>query len=625
MKKKPDYITIFATTLVVAPITLYFIVFIMDLFFNSPFIIFPLSLALTIAITIRYMKWAVANANLLRAERRTIDTEKLSPESPFLDFSKISPLIEDEGVGACLIFLISGLFWLTTYFFVVSMNPDEPLKFDYANCMAFLGFLWACLIYGWVGLWRTFLKELPARKRLFEIFDKKLTGRDQAVCEHCGARSVLINDYMQRSFWWKRGFPKKLLCPQCNARYDLAVDAPFTMAAVLAALMLASSLLIFSQNGANPFFIGFILFWCLYPAVALHELGHAVVGKLTGFRLLEIKIGSGAPVWKTRLFKLPIFFNKGGLSSYVRPLGGPVSGRRFKLFLMIFAGPATNLLTATALIWMYGPALLLENLQSSDLPLTPVFILANLIALFSIDDFKQMIGLLIQSDKKNPTVEDSRSFEEAFSRFLLWEEREEDALRAGLKDYPGAPYLLWCLAGSLSCRGEWAEARDLFLTLLDAEDLDPITNAWVRQSFAYFVYQNNDAAFFSKAGQYARDAYVTLPWEPLMTATMGRALVVDGEYDMGWPLIKRAYFQTTNNLLKGELAAMMACVLKDQGKLDLAEDWIRTAAKTYPGGLMSVDVLKMELALAQKRGRSSTREPVKTIFPGCAKTKQGKP
>lgn len=79
----------------------------------------------------------------------------------------------------------------------------------------------------------------------------------------------------------------------------------------------------------------------------VHELGHALAGRLVGLKAVRVVVGSGPVAWRVRLAGLPLEIGRGLL------LGGgathherPARPSRARTAVMLLGGPAANLALA---------------------------------------------------------------------------------------------------------------------------------------------------------------------------------------------------------------------------------------------------------------------------------------
>lgn len=91
---------------------------------------------------------------------------------------------------------------------------------------------------------------------------------------------------------------------------------------------------------------GLLCFAALFLAIALHELGHAVMGSCVGFRFNSLRVG---PVQFDRPFRISRYRGRGtGSGGWVSLLPVKLDKLIVRAILMLLAGPAANLLS----IWV---------------------------------------------------------------------------------------------------------------------------------------------------------------------------------------------------------------------------------------------------------------------------------
>ncbi len=103
----------------------------------------------------------------------------------------------------------------------------------------------------------------------------------------------------------------------------------------------------------------FVLFWL--PLIAWHELGHALMAALLGWRVSRVVIGVGRLLASFSVAGVPVEVRLLALEGFVRC--GPADGRfnRWKSALVYFAGPGIELALATALLAVVGPDVLFHR------------------------------------------------------------------------------------------------------------------------------------------------------------------------------------------------------------------------------------------------------------------------
>ena len=86
----------------------------------------------------------------------------------------------------------------------------------------------------------------------------------------------------------------------------------------------------------------FVVFWV--PLLFIHELGHAVMAKILGWRVQRIVIGFGKVLLKTTLLSAPMEIRSIPLEGFVQIAPKNLTLARFKHALIYFAGPGIELL-----------------------------------------------------------------------------------------------------------------------------------------------------------------------------------------------------------------------------------------------------------------------------------------
>lgn len=84
-----------------------------------------------------------------------------------------------------------------------------------------------------------------------------------------------------------------------------------------------------------------LLSW--FPLIAWHELGHALVARLVGWRVDAIVVGFGGVAWSGEIAGIPCALKMYPLGGYVSPGPRSTAGIRWKSALVYAAGPLVEL------------------------------------------------------------------------------------------------------------------------------------------------------------------------------------------------------------------------------------------------------------------------------------------
>jgi hypothetical protein len=277
-----------------------------------------------------------------------------------------------------------------------------------------------------------------------------------------------------------------------------------------------------------------VLLGVAFGLVVSHELGHALVGKLLGYRVFELSIGAGpklvdGTVGSTR-FVLALVPLAG--HTFVAPKSPRLLPAR-EVFVSL-AGPAINVFTVawaltgdltsqvTSLVAVAGGIIVVTNLTASS---------QNPLGIVQSDGLRALHGL--ESDEA--AIEASlaaRFVGEAYVRHrkgdhagaLTWDE-------GGLVHHPSSAALEGDAATSLVLLHRYAEARDRFVR---------VSNAGPQRASAR-IYENNlawsdimldDPQLLSEA-LHASACPGVLPDAPALKGTRGHALMLSGAVDEG--------------------------------------------------------------------------------------------
>jgi hypothetical protein len=171
-----------------------------------------------------------------------------------------------------------------------------------------------------------------------------------ATCHRCGTLDSAGNVFRSERLPF-RG--TRVYCPKCHAKLEenfllgmLAINVIFGLIGFVALWSSPASTV--GHVFVNLFLIQFVIL----PSVIVHELAHAIVGKLCGLTVLRIWIGRGKTIYRSKVFGFDTEFKMipvGGLTFLTH---GLTKRLRFKYFLAILAGPLINVVIL-AVAWKF--------------------------------------------------------------------------------------------------------------------------------------------------------------------------------------------------------------------------------------------------------------------------------
>jgi hypothetical protein len=340
----------------------------------------------------------------------------------------------------------------------------------------------------------------------------------------------------------------------------------------------------------------FLLF--LFPLVIIHELGHALVAKVFGFKIFSVTVGYGKRLFEIKPFGITMRFNLYPLSGLTAAAPQSDKGFRLKYWLYIFGGPATHL----AFILILGPffiskasparfftqPLLVEPFLLTNLFLLVVNLLPHQpkgvgpmaytdghhllhVPFFKSADFARIIGLGRQLEafellRVGNYTEAIAMFEEMIA------ERPDDAVlkhdfaivKLGYGDYQSALATLEELwdAGGLA-----TEQLDLIL-----KNNIALLTAILRKSEKYIEAEN-----------YSREGIALSPLFPPFIMTRGLVMLRTGRIAEGLDHLKKAYNRHSHPAERASDACFIAIGEAQRNDLKASAKWLEVAKRESPG------------------------------------------
>jgi len=370
-------------------------------------------------------------------------------------------------------------------------------------------------------------------------------------CDQCHVKSTVKEAFLLKVD--RQGKVRSSLCFECKTKKDaFNLLALFLMLPAIGILYALIPPLAWVSQICFQAFAGLLL---MFPLIILHELAHAVAGKLLGLHVFAIQLGAGNLIY-TRRF--------GGMRWYIKPfpllgltfVAGPEMSRmRLRYFLLHLAGPGLH----AVLIGLLGLATLaIPALRPGSLAMQAIWvgIWANtLLLLTNLYPRKINTGgvstgtdgwAMLNSFKITP-----QKLQERFA--IYYTLQTVDAVdrgdqpaamewaEQGLALYPRQPMMINALGYAYSNLREYGKARAAFLQALDCAEQPPESVKFmVLNNIAFANLMLGDPALLEQANEYSELAYKNFPWEPAVGGTRGAVLVVLGKVATGLDLLKKA-------------------------------------------------------------------------------------
>jgi len=412
-------------------------------------------------------------------------------------------------------------------------------------------------------------------------------------CAGCGLESE--RDKFFRAV--RRTFSRRTrsLCPACFLpRDDAVLKVVFR---INLGLGLAGLFLVFAfpnlMLGACLLNIGVLLVGGLAGTI-LHEVGHAVAGKLVGFRVFSLEIGKGATIWEFKWAGFRWRFRTILFGGLVLAIPRDAHWHRLKQSIFIIGGPAATalvVLIAWKLLWLdslFEPGPLAEFT-----PLLMILLSNSLLLALSLlphegnsargktpNDALLLVNTWIHPPAKADTT--------AATLYLLEAEecrRDHDLagaqnwLAGGLRAFPGNRYLEFGAASMLISAGKPDEARDALRALLPALENDPALFPILLNNIAWVNVWSGRPELLPEADDFSRRALESAPSTAAFRGTRGRVLVELGRIDEGVALLEDVFQKHLEKANKASVACCLGIAAARRGQPAECRNYFALARK----------------------------------------------
>ncbi len=408
-------------------------------------------------------------------------------------------------------------------------------------------------------------------------------------CDRCSLQSDVEQAFSTEKHLLRRA---KHFCPDCSAKRQ---TQSFIWDIVL---LIGSGILIFALNpsfrGMALILEAYLVVLCMTPLVVIHELTHAGMAKLVGFRVFGIVIGVGKTVWSGKILGMDWVINALPVAGITTIGARPGPYIRWKMFFVYLAGPASHVLMAFGffILWLFIPSwmlvhrlfgpLALANILLAAVSLFPqkVFTVAGLqgtdgwqllhVPFLNKNDITQRhIGYFVSEAMQSYAANDFEDAQKWVERALALDNKSGIARNV--------------LGIVQMARGEHQTSRETFQQLLETEDAkEPGLRYTLLNNIAYLDALLHDPALLSEANQFSEEAFKHLPWVPAVVGTRGTVLVELGKLEEGIPLLKKSMSLHTDKQGKAINACHVAMAELRCGNLDEARKYLVSAKTLDP-------------------------------------------
>ncbi|MBS0211224.1 MAG: site-2 protease family protein [Planctomycetes bacterium] len=402
-----------------------------------------------------------------------------------------------------------------------------------------------------------------------------------AHCYACHAQSRWTSAFKAVGAWPY----KRVVCPWCWNRHQASVhQATFIFGLISPAI----GVVLTWYGPSDARFLAIICFMLPIIAVATiaHELGHALTAELLGMRVFRVVLGAtGKPILHWRLWKWKIDVLSGLCGALVQAGHPSQRHMRMKQFLMVLAGPSTNLVLAAVALWTAGfrpSSLIMEDVLWACCAANMLLAVISLIPHMSTtaigrapSDGLQLLTLPFASAG---TVELWRS------SFTLLQTAEEYECRnyestvalcqQELQRNPTNLAIKLHMSAALCQLERFGEARDLLEDSFKDCNLDSPLGALICNNLAFADVASESAELLADADKRSAHAMAWIPWEPAIMGTRGFVLLSLGKLDEAITLLEKACDRHVTPRSKAINAAGLTIALVRQGDRDLAREML---------------------------------------------------
>jgi tetratricopeptide (TPR) repeat protein len=412
------------------------------------------------------------------------------------------------------------------------------------------------------------------------------------TCDRCRRESAIEGIFLKKKYLL--GLVTRYYCPDCQLRHTAIESVLYFLIAPLLSLVLYFVFPIARMRSIALILVYIALL--VIPIVVIHELSHAVVGRLLGFHVFGIQLGIGRPLFRTTILGLKWDVRAIPVSGFTFASGPPSNWYRLKNGLIYLAGPASHFAWVVMAVFCGTLAIVLRlPREVSNFFMTAIFLnLALLVGnLWPVKTNTPMgpIGSdgwqLLQIFSWKPEIF-AKHYAMYYAQMALEakdDNRLTDArgwLEKGLAILPDDPGLLNLSGYFYMLDDSPRQARQIFSQLLERPGLELVQRCLFLNNVAYADIVLDDPALLPEADRYSSEAYQHLSWEPAITGTRGLVLLMLGKPAEGLPLLYSAFKNQANIKSKAVECCYISIGEARLGNQEKAKTYLETARQLDP-------------------------------------------
>jgi hypothetical protein len=334
--------------------------------------------------------------------------------------------------------------------------------------------------------------------------------------------------------------------------------------------------------------IAFVLaFWA--PMLALHEVGHALVARLVGFKVTELVVGFGRELTRFHVSGIRVRICAAPLGGYVASSPSTVHYARLKSALVFAAGPGIELLFVLGCWLIWRDELVTRTSNIGLIAVQSACVAALIGALFNllpfstggqVSDGMGIVASLLAPSEAFRSLLSSPYCTEA-ERALYREEydKAEQAVTAGLARYPEDWRLKGLQAVCIAAQGDGPRALEMLESFGHPDDKPPAARVHLLLDAAWVVLLSNDHALLSEAQSACERAKVAVDNDVRTQLLLGRTLLERGRADAAYRELMHGYKLCKDTDEEGQLVAYLAIVCARIGNRDFAARFERELSR----------------------------------------------
>lgn len=383
----------------------------------------------------------------------------------------------------------------------------------------------------------------------------------------------------------------RTLCPTCWARRRHAFEGWYQVAVLAGGIVGYFLLWLSPWSGLGRFLTTlFLINAFLILTIVPHELGHAVVARLLGWRVFAVVIGLGKQVFKFRLFGIIFSFHWLPIAGVTQTAPTDTRWFRLKRCFVYLAGPMVNAAIAGIILLIWSDTWHDFGLWGLPRP-ARLCLWANLWVMVVNLWPHQSKTLRVPTDGKQLLKTFSRKTEDIEALLAMRFALEAAVRRDEYKDPAGA--LDWCRNGlavfpnnvhllnmsGVLCldEGDYSRAREVFCELLPKEAKPNLTRFSILNNIAYADALLGAPDLLPEADAYSKEAHAGAPWVPSITGTRGTVLVAMGQLEPGIKLLKESFEKAWTPRSKAENACHLATAHARLGQHQESGEYLKLA------------------------------------------------